>query len=103
MNCCAYRLGLFLIIQNEMDPMHVLRFIVSTVIVIHVELFRVMYAISISATTLGFATAYFPEYMKAQLAGGIIFNMLSEESSIDSLSTEGEKIVIILSSIVINI
>ncbi|CAL2042122.1 unnamed protein product [Caenorhabditis brenneri] len=52
---------------------------------------RVMYAITISTSTLGFATSYFPEYAKATFAGGIIFGMLKQKSKIDSLSLLGEK------------
>ncbi|KAF1759846.1 hypothetical protein GCK72_016313 [Caenorhabditis remanei] len=79
LNTCAYRMGLALIIHQPnpiMTPMRVL---------------RVMYAITISTSTLGFATSYFPEYAKATFAGGIIFGMLKQRSKIDSLSTVGEK------------
>ncbi|RCN50058.1 ABC transporter, ATP-binding protein [Ancylostoma caninum] len=76
LNCCSYRLGLYLVLQSIMLPMRVL---------------RVMYAITISSSTLGFASSYFPEYMKATFAGGIIFNMLGQKSKIDNLSTEGKK------------
>ena len=74
-----------------------------------------MYAISISATTLGFATSYvlysieklfltfryFPEYMKATLAGGIIFSMLKEQSSINNLSSDGKKEVGLSNAVVL--
>lgn len=53
-----------------------------------------MYAITISSSTLGFASSYFPEYMKATFAGGIIFNMLGQRSKIDNLSIEGKKEVV---------
>ncbi|WKY04625.1 hypothetical protein Q1695_005549 [Nippostrongylus brasiliensis] len=76
LNCCSYRLGLYLAVHSIMLPMRVL---------------RVMYAITISSSTLGFASSYFPEYMKATFAGGIIFNMLGQKSAIDNLSTEGKK------------
>lgn len=33
------------------------------------HIFRVMYAISLTTNTLGLATSYIPEYMKAKLAG----------------------------------
>uniref|UniRef100_A0A8R1EEG6 Uncharacterized protein n=1 Tax=Caenorhabditis japonica TaxID=281687 RepID=A0A8R1EEG6_CAEJA len=71
-------MGLALIITDPptMTPMRVL---------------RVMYAITISTSTLGFATSYFPEYAKATFAGGIIFGMLRQKSKINSLSLEGEK------------
>ncbi|CAJ0931151.1 unnamed protein product, partial [Mesorhabditis belari] len=74
LNCISYRFGLFLILERTLSPMDVL---------------RVMYAVSISTTTVGFATSYFPEYMKARFAGGIIFSMLRERSNMDNLSTKG--------------
>ncbi|VDP55399.1 unnamed protein product [Heligmosomoides polygyrus] len=52
---------------------------------------RVMYAITISSSTLGFASSYFPEYMKATFAGGIIFNMLQQKPGIDNLTADGKK------------
>ncbi|KAK6748563.1 hypothetical protein RB195_001282 [Necator americanus] len=76
LNCCSYRLGLYLVLHSIMLPMKVL---------------RVMYAITISSTTLGFASSYFPEYMKATFAGGIIFNMLDQKPKIDNLSNEGKR------------
>ncbi|KJH44478.1 ABC transporter, ATP-binding protein [Dictyocaulus viviparus] len=76
LNCCSYRLGLSLIINNVMLP---------------IEVLRVMYAITISSSTLGFASSFFPEYMKAKFAGGIIFNMLRQKSKIDNISSEGKK------------
>ena len=76
MNTCAYRLALFLILNKHQMPIQVL---------------RVMYAITISSTTLGFATSYIPEYMKASLAGGIIFKMLGERTRIDNLSKCGRR------------
>lgn len=50
-----------------------------------------MYAITISSSTLGFASSYFPEYMKATFAGGIIFNMLQQKPGIDNLTADGKK------------
>lgn len=76
MNTCAYRMALFLILHKGQMPIQVL---------------RVMYAITISSTTLGFATSYIPEYMKASLAGGIIFKMLGEKTEIDNLSKDGRR------------
>uniref|UniRef100_A0A914R2J6 ABC transporter domain-containing protein n=1 Tax=Parascaris equorum TaxID=6256 RepID=A0A914R2J6_PAREQ len=43
----------------------------------------VLFAISFTAGTLGFASAYFPEYAKAKFAAAIIFKMLKEEPKID--------------------
>ncbi|PIO62035.1 ABC transporter transmembrane region, partial [Teladorsagia circumcincta] len=53
--------------------------------------YGVMYAITISSSTLGFASSYFPEYMKAAFAGGIIFNMLKQKPAIDNLTHDGKK------------
>lgn len=55
---------------------------------------RVLFAISFTAGTLGFASAYFPEYAKAKFAAAIIFKMLKEEPKIDSMKTDGTKPVI---------
>uniref|UniRef100_A0A915DLZ3 Uncharacterized protein n=1 Tax=Ditylenchus dipsaci TaxID=166011 RepID=A0A915DLZ3_9BILA len=52
-------------------------------------LFNVMFAISFSSTTIGFASSYFPEYAKARVAAGIIFKMLAEKPQIDSASKGG--------------
>uniref|UniRef100_A0A914VZ75 Uncharacterized protein n=1 Tax=Plectus sambesii TaxID=2011161 RepID=A0A914VZ75_9BILA len=72
----AFRFGLYLIIHNLMVPMDVM---------------RVLFAISFTAGSLGMASAYFPEYMKAQFAAGILFKMLREQPKIDSFSTAGDK------------
>lgn len=52
---------------------------------------RVLFAISFTASTAGWAASYFPEYSKARLAGGIIFKMLAERPKIDSLMQSGRK------------
>uniref|UniRef100_A0A914DVT8 p-glycoprotein n=1 Tax=Acrobeloides nanus TaxID=290746 RepID=A0A914DVT8_9BILA len=72
----AFRFGLFLIEQDSMPPMHVM---------------RVLFAISFTASTAGWAASYFPEYSKARLAAGIIFKMLGEKPKIDSLMPGGKK------------
>ncbi|KAI1723768.1 ABC transporter transmembrane region domain-containing protein [Ditylenchus destructor] len=66
--------GLFFIRGSMVEPMGV---------------FNVMFAISFTSTTIGFASSYFPEYAKAKVAAGIIFKMLSECPQIDSLSKGG--------------
>lgn len=53
--------------------------------------YRVIFAIAMSAGSVGFASAYFPEYAKAKLAAGIIFKMLDEKSEIDNFSEDGGK------------
>uniref|UniRef100_A0A914E2P5 Uncharacterized protein n=1 Tax=Acrobeloides nanus TaxID=290746 RepID=A0A914E2P5_9BILA len=72
----AFRFGLFLIEQDYLAPMHVM---------------RVLFAISFTAGTAGWAAAYFPEYSKARLAAGIIFKMLGEKPKIDSFMNGGKK------------
>uniref|UniRef100_A0A1I7V2Y6 p-glycoprotein n=1 Tax=Caenorhabditis tropicalis TaxID=1561998 RepID=A0A1I7V2Y6_9PELO len=72
----AFRFGLFLIFDDNvrMDPQNVL---------------RVLFAISFSFGTIGFAASYFPEYIKATFAAGLIFNMLEEEPRIDGMTDAG--------------
>ncbi|RCN51734.1 ABC transporter, ATP-binding protein [Ancylostoma caninum] len=72
----AFRFGLWLIIRGTLQPMNVL---------------RVLFAISFTAGSMGFASAYFPEYIKATFAAGLIFNMLQEEPRIDGMTTSGKK------------
>uniref|UniRef100_A0AC35FBA3 p-glycoprotein n=1 Tax=Panagrolaimus sp. PS1159 TaxID=55785 RepID=A0AC35FBA3_9BILA len=75
----AFRFGVWLIVKNyntshQIMPMDVL---------------RTLYAISFTAGSMGFASAYFPEYIKAKLAAGLIFKMLEENPAVDNLSDEG--------------
>ncbi|CAI2352724.1 unnamed protein product [Caenorhabditis sp. 36 PRJEB53466] len=72
----AFRFGLWLIFEPHvlMDPQNVL---------------RVLFAISFSFGTIGFAASYFPEYIKATFAAGLIFNMLEEEPRIDGMTLSG--------------
>ncbi|CAB3398371.1 unnamed protein product [Caenorhabditis bovis] len=74
----SFRFGLFLIFDKNvmMEPMSVL---------------RVLFAISFSFSSIGFASAYFPEYTKATFAAGLIFKMLEEEPLIDGMSENGKK------------
>jgi ATP-binding cassette subfamily B (MDR/TAP) protein 1 len=72
----AFRFGLFLILDHDLTPMDVL---------------KSLFAISFTSGSMGFASAYFPEYAKARLAAGIIFKMLAEEPKIDSSMTGGKK------------
>jgi ATP-binding cassette subfamily B (MDR/TAP) protein 1 len=53
------------------------------------DVLRTLYAISFTAGSMGFASAYFPEYIKAKLAAGLIFKMLEENPAVDNLSDEG--------------
>ncbi|VDK59072.1 unnamed protein product [Cylicostephanus goldi] len=72
----SFRFGLWLILNGDMMPMNVL---------------RVLFAISFTAGSLGFASAYFPEYIKATFAAGLIFNMLKEEPKIDGMTDKGKR------------
>ncbi|WKY07542.1 hypothetical protein Q1695_007198 [Nippostrongylus brasiliensis] len=72
----SYRFGAWLITNNYLSPMNVL---------------RSLFAISFTAGSLGYASAYFPEYIKATFAAGLIFSMLDEEPQIDGMTDEGEK------------
>ncbi|KAK5970204.1 Multidrug resistance protein pgp-1 [Trichostrongylus colubriformis] len=72
----CFRFGLWLIIRGTLPPMNVL---------------RVLFAISFTAGSMGFASSYFPEYIKATFAAGIIFHMLEEEPRIDGMTNNGKK------------
>ncbi|CAJ0951215.1 unnamed protein product, partial [Mesorhabditis belari] len=55
-----------------------------------ISVMRVMMAIQFSSSSIGLASAYFPEYAKAKFAAGLIFKMLEEKPQIDNLSTGGK-------------
>lgn len=55
-----------------------------------------MMAIQFSSSSLGFASAYFPEYSKAKFAAGLIFKMLGEKPKIDNMSKGGKQTVFVL-------
>ncbi|GMS92925.1 hypothetical protein PENTCL1PPCAC_15100, partial [Pristionchus entomophagus] len=71
----AFRFGVWLIVSGyTASPMDVL---------------KVLYAISFTAGSAGMAAAYFPEYMKATFAAGLIFRMIGQETEVDGMSDEG--------------
>ncbi|KAK6016616.1 hypothetical protein OSTOST_17899, partial [Ostertagia ostertagi] len=72
----CFRFGLWLIVNGTLQPMNVL---------------RVLFAISFTAGSMGFASSYFPEYIKATFAAGLIFHMLEEEPRIDGMTSNGKK------------
>ncbi|TKR73206.1 hypothetical protein L596_020543 [Steinernema carpocapsae] len=72
----CFRFGLYLVLQKLLKPIYVM---------------KVLFAISFTASSLGFASAYFPEYVKARFAAGILFKMLKETPRIDSLSKRGRR------------
>ncbi|CAJ0947065.1 unnamed protein product, partial [Mesorhabditis belari] len=55
-----------------------------------IDVMRSMMAIQFSSTSLGMASAYFPEYSKAKIAAGLIFKMLAETPQIDNFSRGGK-------------
>ncbi|GMS96011.1 hypothetical protein PENTCL1PPCAC_18186, partial [Pristionchus entomophagus] len=67
----AFRFGLWLIVSGYSDPMSVL---------------KVLFAISFTAGGAGMASAYFPEYVKATFAAGLIFRMMGQETEIDGMN-----------------
>ncbi|VDK42595.1 unnamed protein product [Anisakis simplex] len=75
----SYRFGAFLIMAKLASPIDVL---------------RVLFAISFTAGSAGYASAYFPEYAKAKFAAGIIFKMLGEKPKIDCMGKDGTKMEI---------
>uniref|UniRef100_A0A914ER16 Uncharacterized protein n=1 Tax=Acrobeloides nanus TaxID=290746 RepID=A0A914ER16_9BILA len=68
--------GLYLIENGSLEPMNVM---------------KVLFAMSFTTGSIGWAASYFPEYTKARLAAGIIFKMLREKSKIDSLMDDGQR------------
>ncbi|VDL79383.1 unnamed protein product [Nippostrongylus brasiliensis] len=72
----SFRLGGWLVVIGSLTPINVL---------------RVIFPCSFAASGLGYAAAYFPEYVKATFAAGLIFNMLKEEPLIDGMTTSGKK------------
>ncbi|KHJ84184.1 hypothetical protein OESDEN_16106 [Oesophagostomum dentatum] len=52
---------------------------------------RVLFAIAFTAGSMRFANAYFPGYIKATFAAGVIFNMLGEDPRIDGMTKNGRK------------
>uniref|UniRef100_A0A914YAW8 ABC transmembrane type-1 domain-containing protein n=1 Tax=Panagrolaimus superbus TaxID=310955 RepID=A0A914YAW8_9BILA len=75
----AFRFGGWLIVKNyqtsnEIMPMNVL---------------RTLYAISFTAGSMGYASSFFPAYIKAKIAAGLIFKMLEDKPDFDNSSNKG--------------
>jgi len=75
-HAAAFKFGVYLIVEYDKVPMNIL---------------RTLYAISFTAGSMAFASAYFPEYMKAKLAAGLIFKMLETEPKVDNMSDSGDR------------
>uniref|UniRef100_A0A0K0DXY4 ABC-type xenobiotic transporter n=1 Tax=Strongyloides stercoralis TaxID=6248 RepID=A0A0K0DXY4_STRER len=78
-NAAAFRFGLWLILNGYIIPLNVMKCI---------------FAFGFTAQSIGFASSYFPEYIKARLASGIVFKMLNEKPLIESLTNYGKKITV---------
>ena len=76
MLCISYRVGLVFVINNIMFP---------------IDILRVLYAVALTSSMLGIATANLPEFIKAKLAGAIVFHMIDDKPVIDNLTTEGKR------------
>lgn len=61
-------------------------------------IFRVFFAITFCGMTVSWATAYFPDFVKARFSAALIFKMIKEKPNIDNMSTGGDKIVSVMVS-----
>ncbi|KAI6235217.1 P-glycoprotein-9 [Aphelenchoides besseyi] len=77
LHATAFAFGVYLIIEYNERPMSVM---------------RTLFAVSFCAGSIGFASAYFPEYAKARIAGGLIFKMLNEKPEFDNASKYGRQL-----------
>jgi len=50
---------------------------------------RVFFCVSFSAVAVGQATSFVPDYTKANLAAGLIFNLIETKSAIDPFNPTG--------------
>uniref|UniRef100_A0A914UHI4 ABC-type xenobiotic transporter n=1 Tax=Plectus sambesii TaxID=2011161 RepID=A0A914UHI4_9BILA len=72
----AYRFGVWLVENRWTSPYAV---------------FQVIEALNLSSMGVMTAAAYFPEYVKARLAAGLMFGMIRQEPNFDNLSEAGVK------------
>lgn len=72
----AFRLGAYLVAYDGMKPVNV---------------YRVFFAMAFSAVSAGQWTSYLPDYTKAKLSAGLIFNLINTDPQIDSSSEGGIK------------
>ncbi|CAD5226900.1 unnamed protein product [Bursaphelenchus xylophilus] len=77
LHAASFGFGVYLIMSQNERPMSVL---------------RCLFAISFTAGSMGYASAYFPEYAKARFAAGIIFKMLNERPKVDNQSSVGREL-----------
>ncbi|XP_050546689.1 ATP-dependent translocase ABCB1-like [Daktulosphaira vitifoliae] len=72
----AFKYGSYLVLKKEMTPSAV---------------YRVFFALSFSAQSVGLTMAFLQDYAKAKLSAKIMFNLMESPSEIDSQSTKGLK------------
>jgi ATP-binding cassette subfamily B (MDR/TAP) protein 1 len=70
----AYFFGLLLIVHGLATPFSV---------------FQVIEALNMASITVMNTASYFPEYLRARIAAGLMFQMARKQPRIDSLSTQG--------------
>lgn len=71
---CAFRLGAFLVSRGEMEATSV---------------YRVFFTMAFSAVSVGQWTSMLPDYLRARLSAGLVFNLLEAETEIDGYSDGG--------------
>jgi ABC-type multidrug transport system fused ATPase/permease subunit len=55
------------------------------------SLCSVFFAVAFASLSLGQATSFIPEFLKARLSAAFLFKIIDEESTVDSLDRDGEK------------
>ncbi|VVC36193.1 Hypothetical protein CINCED_3A013935 [Cinara cedri] len=72
----AFKYGSYLVLQGEMTPSAV---------------YRVFFALSFSAHSVGHTMAFLQDYAKAKHSASLIFQLIEKPTEIDSQSKEGDK------------
>jgi len=92
----AFYYGAHLIAVGAMDPTSVYRYAFEQLwtydhskLYVNVIPTRVFFCVAFSAVSVGQATSFIPDYAKANLAAGLIFNLIETKSTIDPCSREG--------------
>lgn len=55
------------------------------------DVYRVFFAISLSAASVGQVISMLPDYSKARLSAALVFKMIETKPGIDSFDTSGVK------------
>ncbi|XP_008178172.1 multidrug resistance protein 1A isoform X2 [Acyrthosiphon pisum] len=72
----AFKYGSYLVLQGEMSPSAV---------------YRVFFALSFSAHSVGHTMAFLQDYSKAKQSASLIFQLIEKPTEIDSQSNDGDK------------